>query len=106
MPGLLGEENEIEKRLRYHVSYEEVDRAYPTPSGSGSGSGICARRRDVYVFAPVPPYATGIERQVKGVQYGAFELGGEILGCVGWKPGESLSYEKFRRGGKVSRAEH
>ena len=101
VPGLLGEQNEIKKRLSYHVSYEEVDRAFP------SGSGICAwRRRDVYAFAPVPPYAAPIECQVKSVQHGAFELGEEILGCVGWKPGESFSYEKFRRGGKVSRAEH
>ena len=101
MPGLLGEQNEIEKRLRYHVSYKEVDRACP------SGSGSCAaRRRDVYAFAPVPPYAARIECQVKSVQYGAFELGGEILGCVGWEPGVSLSYKKFRRGGKVGRAEH
>jgi hypothetical protein len=101
VPGLLGEQNEIEKRLRDHVPYKKVDRAFPSTT-----SGICARRRDVYAFAPVPPYAARIECQVKSVKYGAFELGGEILGCVGWEPGVSLSYENFSRGGKVSRAEN
>lgn len=63
VPRLLGEEDEIEECLRYHMSYEEVERAFPR--------GCCARR-DVYAFAPVPPYAARVERQVKGVQQGAF----------------------------------
>lgn len=101
VPGLLSEQNEIEKRLSYHVSNQEVDRAIPSLRVTGS-----AWRRDVYTFAPVPPYAARIECQVEGVQGGSFELGGEILWCVGWKPGESLSNEKLRRGGKVCRAKH
>ena len=96
-PRLLGEQNEIEEYLRRHMSDKEVERALP--------SGLCGRR-DVYAFAPVPPYAARVECQVKGVQQGAFKLGREILGCVGWKPGESLPHEQSRLGGKVSRAEH
>lgn len=60
---MLGEEDEIEEGLRYHMSYEEVERALPR--------GWCARR-DVYIFAPVPSYAARVERQVKGIQQGAF----------------------------------
>ena len=97
IPRLLGEENKVEERLRRHVSYEEVDRALR--------SGLCGRR-DVYAFAPVPPYAARVECQVKGVQQGAFKLGRIILGSVGWKPGESLPHEYSRLGGKVDRAEH
>lgn len=97
VPRLLGEENEIEERLRRHMRHKELDRALR----SGSGA-----RRNVYAFSPVPSYAARVECQVKGVQQGAFELGCVILGCVGREPGESLPYERVRRSGKVGRAEH
>ena len=69
---------------------------------------VASARRVVKGMSQVqlPPYAARVECQVKGVQQSAFKLCGVILGCVGWKPGESLPYERFLRNGKVDRAEH